>query len=461
MSTQVAQAQTEAMGTKKIKTLLWMLCVIFVLGTLCMQAFNLVFQNIGDSLGAPQYASLITSIPGIVLGIVCFIYGSLGDFVSLRKMMTVGLALLIIGSVAGFVCSFNIWAVIICRCIQTAGAQVSGSVYLVMVARYLEDKEKVTYFGIFNAAYQSSVLIGILAGGILTTINWTFLFLIPVISIVFIPYILKNVPNNVPEGNVHIDIPGFIIIGVAVMFLSLFFSNHSLIMLGISIASFVVFAIYISKAKHPFITPEFFKNRRWILATLLVFIFYFVNYSITPAFNAAGNALYGFTPAQVSFMLVPGFVVSLIVAVTSGNIDAKLGRVTSMILAAALIACGYFLVAFFITSGPVAIAICTCIIYAGLGLIYSPIYDTVTGTVPPNEAGRVLGLNDLALNVTASIGVSVFAPMMIANPNAPTNFIGKAGDAATYSNLFMIYGAIALAGLIVYVLIHKYLTSKA
>ena len=31
--------------------------------------------------------NLLPAVPGIVLGIVCVIYGSLGDFVSLKKMM--------------------------------------------------------------------------------------------------------------------------------------------------------------------------------------------------------------------------------------------------------------------------------------------------------------------------------------------------------------------------------------
>lgn len=52
------------------------LLITFVLGTLCLQGFNLVFQQVGADVGAPNQASLITAFPSIVLGIVCFIYGS-------------------------------------------------------------------------------------------------------------------------------------------------------------------------------------------------------------------------------------------------------------------------------------------------------------------------------------------------------------------------------------------------
>lgn len=52
----------------KTKKALPALLIVFTLGTLMIQAFNLVFQNIGDSLGMSASASLISTLPGIVLG---------------------------------------------------------------------------------------------------------------------------------------------------------------------------------------------------------------------------------------------------------------------------------------------------------------------------------------------------------------------------------------------------------
>ena len=115
------------------------LLITFVLGTLCLQGFNLVFQQVGADVGAPNQASLITAFPSIVLGIVCFIYGSLGDFVSLRRLVTVGLITLFVGSLFGFIANFffaaNLWTVIIARVLQTAGEQVAGSAVLVVATK--------------------------------------------------------------------------------------------------------------------------------------------------------------------------------------------------------------------------------------------------------------------------------------------------------------------------------------
>lgn len=149
----------------KTKKALPALLIVFTLGTLMIQAFNLVFQNIGDSLGMSASASLISTLPGIVLGVVCMLYGTLCDFISPKRMTLFGVSALVIGSLLGFFGSFNFWVVLIARMIQVAGAQVAGSVFLVMTVKYLDDKEKAVYIGIYNAVYYLAAAIGVFAGG--------------------------------------------------------------------------------------------------------------------------------------------------------------------------------------------------------------------------------------------------------------------------------------------------------
>jgi DHA2 family metal-tetracycline-proton antiporter-like MFS transporter len=459
MTEEVIEIEVEEQP-KHLKRTLWFLLVMFVLGTLCLMAFNLVFQTIGDDLGAPESASLITAIPGIVLGIVCFIYGSLGDFVSLKKMATIGIVLLMVGSVCGFLLGpLSVWWVIVCRCIQTAGAQVAGSVYLVLTAKYVKGVEKVTYFGIFTAGYQLSTAIGVLAGGFLSQLNWAFLFLIPVVTIVLVPSILSGLPD-VKTANVHIDVPGFVIFGLATGLLTIFFTNYAVWCLIAAIVIYILFAVYINKAEHPFITPKFFKNVRWLMSISIFLIIYFFNYAIAPTYNALGAAVYGLTSAQVSLFLLWGYLVAVVVAVTSGKIDAAIGRRASIILSCILIACGFLIAAIWCEAGVVVLAISACVVYAGVGLIYSPVVDTVVGTVAPEESGRAIGMNDLVLNVSGSIGIAIFAPMMVGNAADSANFVGVSGMGAAFSNLFLIYAGIAVLCLVVYLLIMNHLVAK-
>ena len=157
-----------------------LLLITFIISTLCLQGFNLVYKQVGIDVKAVDQAPLITGLPGIILGIVCFIYGSLGDFVSLKKLVTIGLTSLFIGSVFGFVANScfepNLWTVIAARIMQTTGEQVAGSSFLVIATKYLRNDLKVIFFGLFTASYQLSACIGVFSAGLLSSIAWQYLF---------------------------------------------------------------------------------------------------------------------------------------------------------------------------------------------------------------------------------------------------------------------------------------------
>lgn len=442
-----------------VRALIFLL-LTFIMGTLCLQGFNLVFEQIGSAVGAPDQASLITAIPGIVLGIVAFIYGSLSDFVSLKRLTIFGMVMLFIGSVFGFLATYfisgNLWTVIIARMLQTAGSQVAGSVYLVIASKYLRNDLKVVFFGLFTAGYQFSAAIGVFAAGLLSSVAWQFLFLIPAVSIIFLPFLLRSLPTASARGQ-RIDWLGFAIFGVAIAFLTVFFTYMNWWLLAVAIVMFIVFAVYITRAHEPFITPAFFRNTKWLLAISLVILFYFTNYCISPIFNAIGVNLYNMTTAQVSAYIVWAFVVATIVGTSSGAIVARIGQTASIIIAGCLMAAGFIGSAFMIDRGFLALTLFACVYYAGAGLMYSPVVATVLDTVPADQTGRGVGMNDLAMNVTASIGIAVFGGFLTSQSFAGSSFVGATGAAASYANMLLIGGAILLAGVVVFLIIHHHI----
>lgn len=437
-----------------------LLLITFILGTLCLQGFNLVFTNIGADVGAPEQAALITSLPSIVLGIVCFIYGSLGDFVSLKKLIVFGLVTLFVGSLFGFIANFfftkNLWTVIIARILQTAGEQVAGSVYLVIATKYLKNELKVIFFGLFTAGYQVSAAIGVFAAGLLSSIAWQYLFLIPAITIVFLPFLLRLLPDR-RGGSKHVDWIGFTIFGLASAFLSLFFSYNAWWMLIVCIVLFVLFAVYINRANDPFITPAFFKNTRWLAAIMLIVLFYFTNYCMSPIFNSIGGTLYKMDVTQVSHYIVWAFLVAALFGTTSGWIVGKIGRTPAIITASVLMMCGFVGSALCINTNFGLLTLFACIFYAGCGLMYSPVVSTVLDTLPVDESGRGVGMNDLVMNVTASIGIAIFGAQLGGTALGGGSIIGATGPAAVYSNLLIIAACVVFVGLIWFLCFHKHI----
>ena len=101
---------------------------IYIAGTITLQGFNLVYLQVGDAIGAGDSVALITAVPGIVLGVACFLYGSLGDFVPLRRIVDAGAVLIAAGSLLGLVASSSLWGVIVARALQILGCQAAASV---------------------------------------------------------------------------------------------------------------------------------------------------------------------------------------------------------------------------------------------------------------------------------------------------------------------------------------------
>ncbi|MBY8967468.1 hypothetical protein KHP57_17395, partial [Algiphilus sp. NNCM1] len=281
----------------------------------------------------------------------------------LRKLVTVGLVTLFVGSIFGFVANYffaaNLWTVIIARVLQTAGEQVAGSAFLVVATKYLRNDLKVIFFGLFTAAYQLSASIGVFAAGMLSSIAWQFLFLIPSVTILFLPILLKTLPSKSGNGQ-KVDAFGFVIFGFATAFLTLFFSYMAWWMLVVSLLLFVAFAFYINKASNPFITPAFFKNTRWLRAICLILVFYFVNYALSPIFNAIGTNIYGMTTTQVSLHIVWAFVVAAVVGTCSGMIIRKIGIKAGIVTAGTLMFLGWTGAAFCVNSGFVVLTLCAC-----------------------------------------------------------------------------------------------------
>lgn len=248
-----------------------------------------------------------------------------------------------------------------------------------------------------------------------------------------------------------IDVVGFTVFGFAVASLTLFISYKNLLMLISAIILFIIFGIYISKAKEPFVTPAFFKNIRWLSGIILMGIIYFTNYCISPLFNRVGKTLYNMTTSQVASYLVWAFIVAAIFGSCSGLIISRIGRKTGLLLAILFILCGWIGIAVLINSGFLAIALCACVYYAGCGMVYSPLASTILSSLPVEESGRGCGMNDLAISVSASVGVVIFDGILDKNMLSGNSITGASGISSGFANISLICAAVALLGIIVFI----------
>ena len=352
-----------AAETDSLARVLLPLLGIYALGTVSLQGFNLVYLRVAADIGAGEASGLITAIPGIVLGVACFLYGTLGDFIPLRRIVDVGVALIVAGSLLGFTFSSSLTGIIIARALQTLGYQASASAYMILAT-----------------------------------------------GIADLPIMGRRVPARAHTG--RIDVVGLAIFSSLALLLTLVASNPRWWLIGGLIIGGALFWRYIGRARAPFITRSFFTNVPWARSVSLIVIIYCMNFTVAPLMNGIGAAHYGLTPAQVSVRLLPAYCVALTTAMSSGAVMARIGRGATVRGCVALILSGTALLALFMSSGPWVITAAMCLIYAGFGALFTPIYDTVFATVAPGQNGRAVAMNDLAMQGSAAIGIGVFTPWL-------------------------------------------------
>ena len=447
---------------KMAKVAVPVVLVIFTLGVLMQQAFGMIYMNIGEQLGEPKLAPLITSLPGIVLGIVCVIYGSLGDFLSLKKMLVAGTVVFVIGSILGLFGNLSIWIVIAARVVQSAGWQVSGSIFLVLVSKYIEKRDRVIWYGIFVAVFRFAAALGFFLAGYMSLIDWRILFGIGIIAAPFIPVLAKNLPDEHAVG-ATIDGIGFTLIGLFAASVTMYFTDMTTFWLVACFVTLIAFIAYINKAKDPFITPKMLANPAFAMTMIVIFVGYFFSYTLNSGINAIGMNIFGYDSAQVSNLLVWSIILAAVMGFVAGPIIRKIGRKASVILALACMGGGLILVAFCINLGPIwCLGVAPCLYYFGTSFFYQPIVDTATLTVTAEESGRALGFNDLIQAITGSVGVALFGQMMTRGAMGSGSIFGtSAGAASTYANVFTIGGAIVLGAMVIFICSMKMIYSHS
>lgn len=439
------------LNEKNIRKLLPCLLILFVLTNLMVQAFVTVSPVLAEEFHvSASKVSMIVTLSTVALGVCSVVYGTLSDYIPVKKLLLFGTAVFVSGSAFGLLFQNYFYMVVAARVLQTVGQAAISSLYLVITSRYTKGKEKLKYFAWFTACFQIAQACGVLAGGIFAAyVNWKALFVISLAAAAFIPVIWKYAPVE-NEGKIkHVDVVGIGLFSICMVAIMLMLSDFRLVYAGIEILMLAVFFIYISKKEDAFVTPGFFReNRNYTKTVILVFALYLSQFVFAFICTFVVSTLYPRSLDLVSYILLPGYIAAAVVGMNGDKITARLGRYQTISLGAFLIFLGLLSAAFFMDKGKIMLSISGIIFFAGYNTIYSPMLDTVTGALPSAEVGRGIGINDLTINISSSIGVAICSRFMMVNYLKQHMIAPVSESVYVYSNIFIILSLAAIISLI-------------
>ena len=202
------------MNVKKLVP--WIIYLIFF-AVLNETVFNVSTPLIAKQFSlTPSGVSWMMTIFMVFFGIGSVIYGKLSDIYSLRSLIIIGIVLYIIGSVMGFALQFSYPLIIVARALQGIGASAIPALIFVVVARYFAESERGKIFGLITSTVSLAIGLGPVVGGFVAgTLHWADLFLIPLLILIALPFLSKELPRE-PRREGTIDLPGAVLVALTV-----------------------------------------------------------------------------------------------------------------------------------------------------------------------------------------------------------------------------------------------------
>lgn len=417
-------------------------------------SFKIISPDLVDYFGvSASTVSWQVTLSGLVIGIGAVVYSSLSDSISIRNLLTLGILLICVGSLLGYVTHENYWLIVVSRIIQSAGLGATETLYLVFITKYANKQEQKKYMGFSTSSFQIATVIGTLTGGFVATyLAWENLFLIPLLSLLLLPFILKQLPKEEKKKN-NVDFIGLIIIAVIATSIMLYMSSFNWGLFILFIVSVIGFLLYISKNKNAFISIEFFKNKPFIFGLLVAFILnsLYSAYALN-TLSFLLTSVYEINLDTVSLMFIPACILAASVGALSGKIGKYLNSKQCVSLAIGLILISLLLGAFFIKVSIAVFVVSLILFSCSYALLYAPLIDIAIKKVPTEKSGTALGFYNLCISIAMSVGFT-YSALLIDKKDLQFGFLRFVTEEATalnYSSIVIVLAAIAVLAFILF-----------
>src|SRR5699024_307639 len=160
------------------------------------------------------------------------------------------------------------YLLIIARFIQWAGAAAFPALVMVVVANYIPKENRGKAFGLIGSIVAMGEGVGPAIGGMIAHYShWSYLLLIPMITIITVPFLMNLLKKEVRIKG-HFYIKGIILMSVGIVFFMLFTTSYSISLLSVSMLSFWICVKQIRKVADPSVDTRLVKNIPFMIGVL-------------------------------------------------------------------------------------------------------------------------------------------------------------------------------------------------
>ncbi|HEU5121727.1 MAG TPA: MDR family MFS transporter, partial [Candidatus Saccharimonadales bacterium] len=362
------------------------------------------------------------------------------DMFGRRTMLIAGVLIFTVGSFLSGT-SGSIEQLILWRAVQGIGGGILTANAFTIVGDLFAARERGKWQGMIGAVFGVASVVGPLLGGFLTEAHtifglttdwrWTFFINVP-IGIIALVIIAIFCPSLKHENKPRIDYVGAGLMALALATLVLAVDNTdkifagflestgmSLVMLRTTMFSVVALAIAAfiiveRRAKEPILQLEFFKNRNFILLTIIATLIGAAMLGSILYLTQFNQQVFNATPTQSGLMLLPMIAGIMITSITSGQLVSKTGKYKRFMIIGFVIGTAAVASLLFLTPSSLYLqeAISMFFIGVGLGAAMPLLNVAIQNEFEQKYLGVVTGSNQLFRGLGSTIGVAVFGSML-------------------------------------------------
>jgi EmrB/QacA subfamily drug resistance transporter len=418
----------------------YMLCAGELMIVLDTTVVNVALPSIQSSLGFSEAALVwVVNAYMVTYGGLLLLGGRLGDLYGRRRLFLLGTVVFTFASLAcGLAGSQGM--LVSARAIQGAGGAVVSAIALSLImSLFSEPGERARAMGVFGFVCAGGGSVGVLAGGVLTSLlswHWVFLINLPIGAAVY-AFCLKLLPDDRPEQSGTLDVAGALTVTASSMLTIYGIVNGQWWLVIAGVALLAVFLWIESRVSHPLMPLRLFRlrsvstaNALGVLWAAAMFAWFFI------------SALYmqhvlGYDPMQIGLAFLPANVIMAIFSIwLSAKLVMRFGLRTPIVGGMALAAGGLGLFAMAPNGGAFLPHVLPGMLLLGLGcgMALNPVMLAAMSDVAPEESGLASGVVNTSFMMGGAIGLAALA---------------RLSEGAGYHTAFAVGAAFALLAAII------------
>ncbi|PSL52251.1 EmrB/QacA subfamily drug resistance transporter [Saccharothrix carnea] len=368
-------------------------------------------------------------VPGayiLAFGAFLLLGGRCADLFGRRRVFVIGMAVFAVVSMIGAFADDPL-LIILTRFVKGVAAGFTAPAAMsLLTTTFPEGPQRNKAFGIFNVFEASGYSSGLLIGGFLAALNWRSTFVLPaVVALLLMLGAMRFVPRDPARSEkVRLDVGGALTLLLGMLLLVFTVVEAPEVGWGSArtIGGFVLSALLLAafvvierKVREPLIRLGILRNRNLVLANVSMFLLYGGALGFQFVLALYLQNMNGWEPWQMSFVILPGTALTLLIGPKLGWLIDKFGvsRV-ALVGLISFIPC-YLL---FLRIGPEpdlwGVLVPVALIW-GLGFALALASLMVAGTagIRDEDQGLAAGLLNSSLQIGGAFGLAVVTAVIV------------------------------------------------